>query len=285
LAATIDGTDHASNVSKQAFDSRSGYDSRRDGVGKGITARGRGGHMIAADALPWAANSLQWKYRALDRTAATSTSSYVLARLRGDILSTYFKPDTKLYLKVLTARYNTSVAPVREALAVLSGAGLVISESQRGFRVAPASRADFLDIAALRKQLEISALGLSIVRGSDRWLREIRRVYDIFSQLSQKAGHDDPISDAWEAYHREFHFALISECGSPTLMNFWSQLHDRFDRYRRLTLPSGSYMAGTASDHGDIMEAVMNRDVSRAATLMSDHIQNITDVVLEQYVE
>jgi DNA-binding GntR family transcriptional regulator len=44
-------------------------------------------------------------------------------------------------------------------------------------------------------------------------------------------------------------------------------------------------MAGTASDHGDIMEAVMNRDVSRAATLMSDHIQNITDVVLEQYVE
>jgi DNA-binding GntR family transcriptional regulator len=68
-------------------------------------------------------------------------------------------------------------------------------------------------------------------------------------------------------------------------MNFWSQLHDRFDCYRRLTLPSGSYMAGTASDHEDIMEAVISRDVSRAATLMSDHIQSITDVVLEQYVE
>ena len=161
----------------------------------------------------------------------------------------------------------------------------MISESQRGFRVASASRADFLDIAALRKQLEISALGLSMVKGDDRWVREIRRVYDIFSQLSQKAGHDVPISDAWEAYHREFHFSLISECGSPTLMNFWSQLHDRFDRYRRLTLPSGSYMAGTASDHEDIMEAVISRDVSRAATLMSDHIQSITDVVLEQYVE
>ena len=44
-------------------------------------------------------------------------------------------------------------------------------------------------------------------------------------------------------------------------------------------------MAGTASDHEDIMEAVISRDVSRAATLMSDHIQSITDVVLEQYVE
>jgi GntR family carbon starvation induced transcriptional regulator len=241
--------------------------------------------MFAADALPWAASSLHWKYRALDRTAATSTSSYVLARLRGDILSAHFKPDAKLYLKVLTSRYETSVAPVREALAVLSGAGLVVSEAQRGFRVAPASRADFVDIADLRKQLEISALGLSMVRGGDSWFCEIRRGYDMFSQISQKAGHDEPISDAWEACHREFHFALISECGSPTLLNFWSQLHDRFDRYRRLTLPSGSYMAGTASDHGDIMKAVTSRNINRASKLMSDHIQAITDIVLEQYSE
>ena len=241
--------------------------------------------MFAADALPWAAASLQWKFRRLDRTAATSASSYVLARLRGDILSTHFKPNAKLYLKVLIARYETSVAPVREALAVLSGAGLVVSESQRGFRVAPASRADFIDIATLRKQLEVPALGLSIARGGEAWLQQIQRNYEIFSQVSQKAGHDEPISDVWEAWHREFHFALISECGSPTLLNFWSQLHDRFDRYRRLTLRSGSYMAGTANDHWDIMEAAISRDISRACMLMSDHIQAITDIVLEQYVE
>jgi GntR family transcriptional regulator, carbon starvation induced regulator len=245
----------------------------------------RGEHMFAAEALPWAVTSLQWKYRAFDRDAATSATSYVLARLRGDILSAHFKPDAKLYLKVLTARYQTSVAPVREALAVLSGAGLVVSESQRGFRVAPASRADFVDIATLRKQLEISALGLSIVKGGELWISQIRRVYEMFSQISQKAGHDDPISDAWEACHREFHFSLISECGSPTLLNFWSQLHDRFDRYRRLTLPSGSYMAGTASDHEVIMEAVISRDINRASNLISDHIQAITDIVLEQYVD
>ena len=241
--------------------------------------------MFAAEALPWASNSLQWKYRAVDRAVATSATSFVLARLRGDILSAYFKPDAKLYLKVLTSRYETSVAPVREALAVLSGAGLVVSESQRGFRVASASRADFMDIATLRKQLEISALGVSILKGGESWVKEIRKVYGIFSQISQKAGHDEPISDAWEACHREFHFALIAECGSPTLLNFWSQLHDRFDRYRRLTLPSGSYMAGTANDHWDIMEAVIGRAVARGSKLVSDHIQAITDIVLEQYAE
>src|ERR1700692_3585410 len=143
----------------------------------------RSNEMFAADALPWAASSLHWKYRALDRTAATSTSSYVLARLRGDILSAHFKPDAKLYLKVLTSRYETSVAPVREALAVLSGAGLVVSEAQRGFRVAPASRADFVDIAGLRKQLEISALEMSIARGGEESLLEIRKVHETFSRV------------------------------------------------------------------------------------------------------
>jgi GntR family transcriptional regulator, carbon starvation induced regulator len=241
--------------------------------------------MFVAEALPWATASIQWKCRRIDRTAAVSASSYVLARLRGDILSAYFKPNSKLFLKVLTSRYETSVAPVREALAVLSGAGLVISESQRGFRVAPASRADFVDIANLRKQLEITALEMSIACGGDNWLREIRKVHETFSRMSQKVGHDEPISDLWEACHREFHFSLISECGSPTLLNFWSQLHDRFDRYRRLTLPSGSYMAGTANDHSDIMEAVIGRDIARASRLMSDHIQAIADIVLEQYVE
>ena len=241
--------------------------------------------MFAAEALPWATDSLHWKGLAPDHTAAASKSSYVLARLRSDILSAKFKPNAKLYLKVLTASYDTSVAPVREALAVLAGAGLVVSESQRGFRVAPASRADFKDIAALRKLLELQALRMSIERGGDAWIMEIRRVHGLFSKLSQKAGHDHPISDAWETYHREFHFSLISECGSPAMLNFWSQLHDRFDRYRRITLPSGAYMAGTASDHDDIMEAVVERNIDRATALVSDHIQDITDIVLEHYVE
>jgi GntR family transcriptional regulator, carbon starvation induced regulator len=241
--------------------------------------------MFAAEALPWATDSLHWKGHALDHTVAASKSSYVLARLRSDILSAKFKPNAKLYLKVLMASYDTSVAPVREALAVLAGAGLVVSESQRGFRVAPASRADFKDIAALRKLLELQALRMSIERGGDQWVSEIQRVHRLFSKLSQKAGHDHPISDAWETYHREFHFSLISECGSPAMLNFWSQLHDRFDRYRRITLPSGAYMAGTASDHDDIMEAVIQRNTDRATALVSDHIQDITDIVLEHYVE
>lgn len=259
----------------------------QDGSVKAGTRQGvdfhTSGTLVAANALPWAANSLNWKHRQLDRANTPSVTSYVLARIRGDILSAHFRPGAKLHLKVLTARYDTSVAPVREALAVLSGAGLVVAESQRGFRVAQASRTDFLDVVTMRQQMEVLALEKSIELGDELWSKSVSRAYDAFSGLATKAGSGEPISDAWESHHREFHFSLISHCGSPTLLNFCSQLHDRFDRYRRLILPNSSYMAGTAGDHEDIRDAVLARDTQRAAQLIMDHIRAISDVILEQY--
>ena len=241
------------------------------------------GNLVAANALPWAANSLNWKHLQLDRSFTPSVASYVLARIRGDILSAHFKPSAKLHLKVLTARYGTSVAPVREALAVLSGAGLVVAESQRGFRVAPASLLEFIDVAMMRQKMEALALEKSVELGDELWIKSVSRAYDAFSGLATKAGSGEPITDAWELHHREFHFSLISHCGSPTLLNFCSQLHDRFDRYRRLVLPNSSYMAATAGDHENIRDAVIARDAPAAVLLIEDHIRAISDVIVGQY--
>ncbi len=43
-------------------------------------------------------------------------------------------------------------------------------------------------------------------------------------------------------------------------------------------------MAGTAGDHEEIKNAAIRRETKRATALIRDHIQNITDIVLEQYI-
>jgi GntR family transcriptional regulator, carbon starvation induced regulator len=240
--------------------------------------------VSAALALPWATESIRWKRYDFHRSDASSASAYVLSRMRADILSAYFSPGSKLPLKVLMARYETSIMPVREALAVLCGAGLVLAESQRGFRVAPASRIDLLDLTETRQRIEGMALRLSIAHADRAWLYEVQDVAATFARVSQKVGQDGPISDEWEALHREFHFALIARCGSPTLLNFCSQLHDRYDRYRRLVLPSKSYMAGVAGDHDEIKDAALLGDADRAVALLERHIQLMSEVLLGQYV-
>jgi DNA-binding GntR family transcriptional regulator len=42
-------------------------------------------------------------------------------------------------------------------------------------------------------------------------------------------------------------------------------------------------MIGTAVDHGEIMNAVLDKDSSRAIVLIRDHIETMAEVVLRQY--
>jgi DNA-binding GntR family transcriptional regulator len=42
-------------------------------------------------------------------------------------------------------------------------------------------------------------------------------------------------------------------------------------------------MIGTAVDHGEIMNAVIDKDSKRAIILIRDHIETMAEVVLRQY--
>ena len=213
---------------------------------------------------------------------AHSICELALKRLRADILSARLAPGSKLAIRLLTATYQIGISPLRDALAQLSGDGLVILEAQRGFRVSPVSRKDLRDVAHARKFAELSALELSIGRMDDAWRKRVRAAYGDFCQVKQRVGDSKPISEDWEERHRRLHFALLSACDSPILMRFCSQMHDRFDRYRRIALPTRSYMGGVVDDHEFIMEAALSGNKADAMSLLARHIDD-TLALIEEY--
>ena len=210
---------------------------------------------------------------------AHSLGEYVLRRLRTDVVSTRLKPGLKLRLHELSKLYGVGVSPLRDALSQLAGDGLVILESQRGFWVAPVSRADMRDVADTRRRLELMALELALDRGDAAWDGRIRAAYREFEPVKQRVGDQQPITEDWETRHRALHVALWSACGSPTLLRFCRQIHDRFHRYRRLALPTKSYMGALADDHGDIMKAVLQRDKPHALALLDHHIASSSRLI------
>lgn len=214
---------------------------------------------------------------------ARSISEIALKRLRADILSARLAPGTKLLIRFLTSHYQIGVSPLRDALAQLAGDGLVILESQRGFRVAPVSRDDLRDVADARKRIELAALEMSIKRGDDAWRKRVRAAYASFCQVKQKVGDSNPITEDWEQRHRTFHLVLLSACSSPTLLHFCAQLHDRFDRYRRLALPSRSYMGAVGDDHEVFMEAALAGRQEEAIALLARHIDDTAALVEEHF--
>src|SRR3954467_12064957 len=88
---------------------------------------------------------------------APSISEFALRRLRSDILSTDLKPGMKLPFYLLTKMYGVGVSPLRDALARLSGDGLVVLHSQKGYWVAPVSVEDLRDVAEMRRRIELMA--------------------------------------------------------------------------------------------------------------------------------
>ncbi len=202
-----------------------------------------------------------------------SLGELALRRLRTDIVSAELKPGIKLPFHQLTKQYGVGVSPLRDALSQLAGGGLVISESQKGFRVAPISRDDLKDVMDVRLRIERLALDLAIDRGDAAWDARVKGAYDEFCRVKQRVGEERPITEEWETRHRAFHLTLLSACGSPTLLRFCEQIHDRIHRYRRLALPTKSFMGGIGDDHGEIMGAVRVRDKRRSLNLLDQHIR------------
>jgi GntR family carbon starvation induced transcriptional regulator len=214
---------------------------------------------------------------------ARSIGEFALRRLRADILSARLAPGAKLKIRHLSAQYQIGGSPLRDALAQLAGDGLVILESQRGFRVAPVSRADLSDVAEARKRIELLALEMSIEHADEAWRLRVRAAHAGFALVKQKVGDTSPITEDWEQRHRAFHLALLSACGSPILLHFCAQLHDRFDRYRRLALPSRSYMGAIGDDHEVFMEAALAGRREDAVALLARHIDDTSALVTEYF--
>jgi GntR family carbon starvation induced transcriptional regulator len=155
--------------------------------------------------------------------------------LRRDILDCRLKPGSRLRLDELRARYEVGLSPLREALTKLAADGLAILEEHKGFRVAPVSKADLLDITETRKELESTAIKLAIKNGGDRWESNIVAALHELGKRS-KLGRDGLVDNEWESRHKAFHYSLVASCASHWLLHFRGILYDQADRYRRLAV-------------------------------------------------
>lgn len=194
-------------------------------------------------------------------------SSRVLADLRGAILRAELLPGQKINLDQLSQRLDTSISPLREALARLTADGLVLFEDQRGFRVAPVSAGELDDILASRKTLETAALSEAIAHGGMDWEAEVVRALHRLSRTSP-AG-DPPL---WRSAHDAFHKALIAGTSRALLQRFCGGLIDLTHRYRALTDLAGDGEGGP-DGHGALAEAALRRDAAEAVARLSRHLE------------
>src|SRR6266853_2049961 len=136
----------------------------------------------------------------LFRPGRTRTSN-VFEQLQSDILTCRILPDTRLRLKDIRIRYSCGLSPLREALMRLVADGLVVLEDRKGFRVAPVSQEEMIDLTNMRCELEAIAIRRAIEKGDDRWEANlIARSHELSKRPMLISEHT--LDPEWEVRHQ-----------------------------------------------------------------------------------
>ncbi len=211
-----------------------------------------------------------------------SMTQDVYERLRADILACRMIPGSKLRISELCLSLGgVSLGAVREALSRLAADGLVMSEPQRGFTVAPVSARDLEHLTAARIKVEEWCLRASIVRGGVRWEAAIAAAFRKLAQTPYHAAGDPALlSDAWVTAHGAFHASLVAAADNSWLLRIREHLYQQSERYRRLSVPAEPQPRDVESEHAAIMKAALARDADVAAAALAEHLRLTTSILL-----
>ena len=189
---------------------------------------------------------------------ARQSAEYVHRRVREAILEAELPPGEIMSQVALAEELGVSRTPLREALRMLQGEGLVEARTNRRVRVAPISPSDLEELYALRVVLEAQALRLAVPRMSQE---HIARLEGSIAEMAHFADQRD--MRRWLVPHAEYHRQLTRLAGER-FEALLSQLFDHAERYRRLHLGHGPSAWATA-DHREILDAVKLGDGQDAA--------------------
>lgn len=208
-----------------------------------------------------------------DTTGSDTLSERAAALVQRDIIAGKLAPGTRLGIVELAERYDIGATPLREGLSRLVSRGLIVAIGQRGFRVAPISREDLLDITNTRSVIETEALRLSIKHGGDTWEAGIMTALHRLRRYTERIGaRFREGADELDRLHKDFHTALVAGCGSPRLLAAHSDLYDQAYRYRRVMMrdiPSGAQFYEA---HRKLADLVLARETKAAQKLLAEHL-------------
>ena len=200
-------------------------------------------------------------------------------RLREMILAGELAGGARIAEVAVSELLGVSRTPVRSALMRLEQEGLLESLPNGGYAVRTFSERDVADAIELRGTLEGLSARLAAERGAPPVvLREARACLRRIDELLRQPALDDAAFSRYVAFNEEFHRLLSEMAGSALIAK-------QMERVINLPFasPSGFVVVQANSpaardmlliaqdQHGQVLDAIENREGSRAEALMREH--------------
>lgn len=199
---------------------------------------------------------------------ALTKTELVYMELYEMITTGAFSAGSRLRLSQLAERFGTSEIPVREALYMLQGDGLVVIDRHRGARVADVRWEVLYEALVMRTHLEVLALEEAVPFHSLHTLEPIER---LLAEMDLMVA-EGRASDYREA-NRRFHMELYAPGPYPSLVEEIRVLWDRLwqTRTRSLFHLRPDEMGRAQAEHREMVAAVRRGDREGASAAARDH--------------
>lgn len=197
-------------------------------------------------------------------TLPMTAQEAVLIQIRRKILSEW-PPGSPIRQDAVAEEFGVSRVPVREALKILEGEGLLDYTPHKGFFVRPLDPKELLEVYRLREILETEAIRQSVPVLSEEDFAAMRTTMEELESLSP----DDLV--AITAANRDFHSKIFFAAPMPRLNHFVRVLRDAADIYRAVLYSNAATLERTCAEHRAIYAACEARDADRVIALHAHH--------------
>jgi DNA-binding GntR family transcriptional regulator len=200
--------------------------------------------------------------------------SFIVERLREDILAGSMPPGSRLVECDLTSRFAVSRGPVREALRRLAAEGLIDHWPNRGALVRRLSARDISEFFQIR--VEVESLAARLAAESDD--ADARRRFTAAIRPILTDGHRR--LPEYLAENAAFHEALMALAGNRQLRDLAMRLHLPLIMAQVADVLTADVLSESVREHRAIAEAILERDAKAATNLMRAHLERAAALAL-----
>ena len=214
------------------------------------------------------------KEKASDQSGDHSRKAY-----KGIRKLLYFKeivPGQKISCREVADKLEMSLTPIIQALKLMEIQGFVRHEPNRGYFLTPFSMEEVREIYELRQLIEPSLLPAVVSCLDDSGMKKLKTALDAHISARQESFMQDRLLK-----NVEFHLALSSLSGLTTHIRILKQMYNMlFLKYGGNYLPV-AFTRSVDDDHQKIYDAVCARNVALAQEILTNHIVDVKERVLE----
>ncbi|MDQ2081371.1 GntR family transcriptional regulator [Xanthobacteraceae bacterium Astr-EGSB] len=196
-------------------------------------------------------------------------SHRIAAQLRERIVTDELPGGARIRERTLAAELNVSRTPLREALKILAGDGLVTLLPNRGAVVAQPSAQEVEERLELLAELEGFAARKAVAAATPEEIVEIRALhYEMVAAFERRDRR------AYFHLNQQIHRSIVIASRNRALISVHEQLNHQLYSYRFRSSSNPMHWQTAIEEHGQIIEALTARDGPALAGILSAHISS-----------